>query len=149
MFVLEDDAQAGPDHVDSHRSVLLVVSAYNRPGTRHRFVNTTDVVATVEEILGLDPLSQFDHYGRPLREVFAEEPDLSEYRALPSSISFDELNAAQAELARDSAALRLERPDSGQDDLFNRILWRAIRGAEVPFPGTRRLSTLELLRDGW
>jgi len=59
--------------VDSHRSVLIVISPYNRAGTLHRFVNTTGVIATMEEILGLAPLSQFDYYGRPLREIFAEE----------------------------------------------------------------------------
>lgn len=59
MFVVEDDAQDGPDHVDSHRSVLLAVSAWNRRGVSHPFVNTTDVLASIEEILGLDALSQF------------------------------------------------------------------------------------------
>jgi hypothetical protein len=146
MFVLEDDAQAGPDHVDSHRSVLLAISAYNRPGTRRRFVNTTDVVATVEEILGLEPLSQFDHYGRPLREVFAEAPDLSDYRALTPAVRLDEVNPAGTPAARQSAALRLAHPDSGQDDLFNRILWRAVKGEGVAYPTPARPSTLELLR---
>src|SRR5262249_59296241 len=74
FFVLEDDAQDGPDHVDSHRSVLLVISAYNRGGLVHRFVNTTDVLATVEEILGLEHLSQFDTFGRPLSDVFGSTP---------------------------------------------------------------------------
>jgi hypothetical protein len=76
IFVVEDDAQDGPDHVDSHRSVLLVISPYNRSGAFHRFVNTTDVVATIEEILGIEPLSQFDYFGRPLREIFSADPDL-------------------------------------------------------------------------
>ena len=76
VFVLEDDAQAGADHVDSHRSVLLVASPYNRPGVIHRFVNTTDVLATIEEILGLRSFSHFDHFGRTLADVFATEPDL-------------------------------------------------------------------------
>jgi hypothetical protein len=53
--------------VDSHRSLLYVISAYSRPGTLHRFVNTTDVVRTIEEILGLNALAHFDYYGRPLR----------------------------------------------------------------------------------
>src|SRR5881409_1630975 len=92
VFVLEDDAQNGPDHVDSHRSPLLVVSAYNRPGVIHRFANTTDVLRTIEEILGLESLSHFDHYGRPLREVWAAEPDLSPYAALVPEAPLDEKN---------------------------------------------------------
>ncbi len=74
VFVLEDDAQDGPDHVDSHRSVFLVASAWNKHGVSHRFVNTTDVLATIEEILGLDALSHFDRFGRPLREIWTSTP---------------------------------------------------------------------------
>src|SRR5262249_1747337 len=66
VFVVEDDAQAGPDHVDSHRSVLLAISPWTRGGVSHRFVNTTDVLATIEEILGLQPMSQFDRFAPPL-----------------------------------------------------------------------------------
>ncbi len=69
IFVLEDDAQNGPDHVDSHRSPLLVISPYSRGGLIHRFANTTDVIATMSELLGLGHLSQFDYYGRPLRGI--------------------------------------------------------------------------------
>ncbi|MBA2688446.1 MAG: bifunctional YncE family protein/alkaline phosphatase family protein, partial [Gemmatimonadaceae bacterium] len=76
VFVLEDDAQNGPDHVDSHRAPMLVISPYNRPGTIHRFTNTTDALRTMEEILGLESLSQFDYYGRPLRDVFSSTADV-------------------------------------------------------------------------
>ncbi len=82
VFVLEDDAQNGPDHVDSHRSVLLVISPWSQRGVHHRWTNTTDVVATMTEILGLGSLSQFDFYGRPLRGVWADAPDLTPYEAL-------------------------------------------------------------------
>src|SRR5918912_4640532 len=105
IFVLEDDAQDGPDHVDSHRSVLMVISAYNRAGTVHGFVNTTDVIATMEEILGLAPMSQFDYYGRPLREVFTDKPDLRPYEALTPAQSLDEKNPLRGHNARDSLRL--------------------------------------------
>src|SRR5438046_1928225 len=64
IFVLEDDAQSGPDHVDSHRSPILVISPWARDGAIHRFANTTDVLKTIEELLHLESMSQFDHYGR-------------------------------------------------------------------------------------
>jgi hypothetical protein len=111
MFVLEDDAQSGPDHVDSHRSVLLVISAYNRSGVVHRFTNTTDILATIEEILGLDALSQFDHYGRPLRSIFAAKPDLTPYKALKPTVDLNEKNASG-----EAANLDLSRPDAINDD---------------------------------
>lgn len=146
MFVLEDDAQNGPDHVDSHRSPLLVISAYNRPGVHHRFANTTDVLATMEEILGLDALSQFDWYGRPLRGIWAAEPDLRPYAALTPAVRLDEMNPATGRAATESAKLDLSIEDVADEDAFNRILWSTIKGDGVPYPGARRLNGLEMKR---
>ncbi len=145
FFVLEDDAQDGPDHVDSHRSVLLVISAYNRGGAIYRFVNTTDVFATMEEILGLGKLSQFDYYGRPLREIFNDKPHLRPYVALKSQQPLNELNPAKGANARASLELNLDQVDAADEDSFNRILWTAIKGQQ-PYPGTKRMSTLEITR---
>jgi hypothetical protein len=146
VFVLEDDAQNGPDHVDSHRSPLFVISPYNRPGVHHRFANTTDVLATMEEILGLEPLSQFDWYGRPLREIFAATPDLRPYAALTPAVPLDERNPATGRGASASAKLDLSIEDVADEDAFNRILWEAIKGEGVPYPGARRLTGLEMKR---
>ena len=145
VFVLEDDAQAGPDHVDSHRSVMLAISAYNRPGTWHRFVNTTDVLATVEDVLGLGRLSQFDHYGRPLREIFGREADLTPYRAVLPDVPLDELNPEAAPAAKESQLLNLDSPDASNDDLFNRILWRTIKGESIPFPKPRQIPLQKIM----
>ena len=145
MFVLEDDAQNGPDHVDSHRSPLLVISAYNRPGVIHRFANTTDVLRTIEEILGLESLSHFDHYGRPLRDVWAAEPDLSPYAALTPVVPLDEKNPPNTAAARATALLDLRTEDAADEDLFNRVLWSMIKGPSVPYPGTRRIPAAELV----
>ena len=142
VFVLEDDAQDGPDHVDSHRSPLLVISPYNRGGVFHRFVNTTDVLATIEDILGLGRMSQFDHYGRPLREIWARTPDLTPYAALKPSVPLDEKNPARGAMAEASKKLTLKKEDTSNDDLFNRILWKTIKG-DQPYPGPKRMSALE------
>jgi hypothetical protein len=146
LFVLEDDAQDGPDHVDSHRSVLLVISAYNRGGLIHRFVNTTDVFATMEEILGLDKLSKFDYYGRPLREIFTNTPNLTPYAALKPEQRFDELNPAKGPNAQASLELNFERVDAAGEDTFNRILWSIIKGPQ-PYPGTKRMSSRDIARE--
>ncbi|HKO14905.1 MAG TPA: bifunctional YncE family protein/alkaline phosphatase family protein [Gemmatimonadaceae bacterium] len=143
VFVLEDDAQNGPDHVDAHRSPLLVISAYNRPGTVHRFANTTDVLRTIEEILGLESLAQFDHYGRPLRDIWADSPDLAPYQAIRPAVSLEETNPRGTRGARESEKLNLRIEDASDDDTFNRILWRAIKGETVPYPGARRMSSRE------
>jgi YVTN family beta-propeller protein len=146
FFVLEDDAQDGPDHVDSHRSVMFVVSAYNHTGTIHRFVNTTDVFATMEEILGLPPLSQFDFYGRPLREIFGDKPDLRPFVALRPKQLLDELNPQQGANAQASLKLNLDDVDAADEDVFNRILWKALKGDGVPYPHAKRMSSLEMTR---
>ena len=132
--------------LDSHRSVLLVISPYSRAGVVHRFANTTDVLATIEEILGLGSLSQYDHFGRPLRELFTAEPDLSPYEALVPAVPLTETNAANGPAAKESALLDLRSPDASPDELFNRILWRTLKGDAVAMPARRRLSLLELIR---
>jgi YVTN family beta-propeller protein len=146
IFVLEDDAQAGPDHVDSHRSLLLVVSPWARSGAHHRFVNTTDVIATMEALLGLDALSPFDHYGRPLREIWRNSPDTRPYAAITPAQALTEKNPARGTGAIESRKLDLRYEDVAEEDLFNRILWYTIKGTAVRYPGPTRMSAAEVLR---
>jgi sugar lactone lactonase YvrE len=148
VFVLEDDAQAGPDHFDSHRSPLLIISAYNRPGTVSRFANTTDVLAAIEEILGLGRMSQYDYFSRPLSDVFAATPDLSPYAALRPTQSLDELNPARGPGAQESKAFDLSRPDRVDDAAFNRVLWKVFKGEQTPMPAPVHASPVHLLRIG-
>ncbi|MHB1310974.1 MAG: bifunctional YncE family protein/alkaline phosphatase family protein [Gemmatimonadaceae bacterium] len=145
VIVLEDDAQNGPDHVDSHRSPLLVISPWTAGGVSHRFANTTDVIATMEEILGLGTMSQFDHFGRPLHEIWRTTPDLRPYAAMTPQVSLDEVNRPNTREARESVKLDLRFEDMADETLFNGILWRMMKG-DAPYPGTRRISLLELAR---
>lgn len=144
VFVLEDDAQNGSDHVDSHRSPMLVISPWARGGVIHRFANTTDVIATMEELLKLGTLSQFDHYGRPLRDIWASRPNLAPYVALVPSTPLDERNPKTGWLAEESKKLALSKEDIADEDLFNRILWRAIKGETRPWPGVKRMPSSEV-----
>jgi hypothetical protein len=144
VFVLEDDAQNGADHVDMHRSPMFVISAYSRPGVVHRFANTTDVLRTIEEILGLQSMSQYDYFGRPLRDIWADTPDLRPYTALTPAQSLNEMNARGTEGARESEKLDLSTEDAADEALFNRILWRTIKGPDVPYPQVHRASAREL-----
>ena len=134
MFVLEDDAQDGPDHFDSHRSPLLVISPYGRPGVVHRFANTTDVVATIDHLLHLGSLSKYDHFARPLGEAFSTAADTSAYAALEPRVSRHELNPDSTEAARLSRLLDFSREDRADFALFNRILWEAIKGPDRAYP---------------
>jgi YVTN family beta-propeller protein len=145
VFVVEDDAQNGPDHVDSHRSPVLIISPYSRAGVVHRFANTTDVIRTMEEILGLDALSQFDYFGRPLRDIWSATPDLTPWNVLTPKVDLDAKNPANTRGASESARLDLEIEDVAAEDPFNRIIWEAVRPG-VKYPGVRRGATLEAVR---
>jgi DNA-binding beta-propeller fold protein YncE len=148
VFVLEDDAQNGADHVDSHRSPLLVISAYGRGGVIHRFANTTDVLATIEEVLGLSALSPYDYFGHPLRDAFGHTPDLTPYVALKPDVDLNERNPTSGAAARASASLDLSDADRADEALFNHILWRVIKGPGVPEPAPRRASMPDLQERG-
>ena len=137
VFVLEDDAQDGPDHVDSHRSPLLVISPWARAGVHRRWANTTDVVATMAALLKLGSLSQFDHYGEPLRDIWRDAPDLRPYTALVPAVSLDERTPKGGAGSGASAAFDFSGEDRVNDERFNRVLWLAIKGAGVPYPGAR------------
>ena len=146
VFVLEDDAQNGPDHVDSHRSLMMVISPWARSGVHRRFVNTTDAIATMEALLGLDALSPYDHYGRPLREIWRTAPDTRPYSALIPATSLTEKNPGRGTGAIESRKLDLRYEDVADEDVFNRVLWRTIKGPRVPYPGPTRMSAAEVVR---
>jgi DNA-binding beta-propeller fold protein YncE len=145
MFVLEDDSQSGPDHVDSHRSPFFAISAYSHPGTIHRFANTTDVVAAIEDILGLGRMSKFDYFSRSLADVFSETPDLSPYTALVPQADRNEMNPAQGAAAQMSEGLDLREADRIDDALFNRILWLMLK-PDVTAPPTANKAPLHTLQ---
>jgi hypothetical protein len=145
IFVVEDDAQAGPDHTDSHRAPFYAVSAYNRPGTVHRFINTTDVVAAIEDILGMGRLSKFDYFSRPLADIFAPTADLTPYDPIIPTQDLNEKNPQNTAAARMSEGLDLSEPDRVDDQLYNRILWLMLKG-DVPPPVARSRGALHALQ---
>ncbi len=145
IFVLEDDAQGGPDHTDSHRAPFYAISAYNRPGTVHRFVNTTDVVAAIEDILGMGRLSKFDYFSRSLADIFAPTADLTPYDPIIPTQDLNEKNPQNTAAARMSEGLDLSQPDRVDDQLYNRILWLMLKG-DVPPPVARSQGALHALQ---
>ena len=118
IFVVEDDAQNGPDHVDAHRSVVLMISPYARRGTVDSTLYTTaGVLRTMELILGLPPMSQYDAAATPLYRAFQAKPDLTPFDRRPPRIPLDEKNAPSAWGAEASAAMNLDtEADLAQED---------------------------------
>ncbi|HWA99399.1 MAG TPA: alkaline phosphatase family protein, partial [Pirellulales bacterium] len=130
IFVIEDDAQNGPDHVDAHRTVGLVISPYVRRGhldsTQY---STVSMIRTMELLLGLPPLSQFDAAAQPMFESFTDRADLAAYKHEPARIDLNTKNDALAYGADRSERMDFSEYDRIDDFELNEILWRAIKGA--------------------
>lgn len=143
VFVVEDDAQNGPDHVDAHRSIVQVVSPYTRRNTKVSELYTTcSVLRTIELILGLPPMSQFDAAATPMWACFQNEPDLTPFQALPNQIDLDELNAERNELSDRSARVNLFQEDVEPEVAFNEVIWKTVRGMDSEMPAPKRSAFL-------
>jgi YVTN family beta-propeller protein len=148
IFVVEDDAQNGVDHVDGHRTVALAVSPYTRRGhVDSTFYSQTSMVKTIELILGLPPLTLFDLIATPMHASFVNEPDYAGYTAITPEVSLFDVNPPLSALsgpartaALDSMKMRFEVPDAAPSDKLNRILWHDARGWTTRYPGVNRAA---------
>ena len=135
IFVIEDDAQNGPDHVDAHRTVGLVISPYTkRKHLDSTQYSTVSMLRTIELILGLPPLSQYDAAARPMFASFTDKPDLTPYTHEPARIDLNAVNAPTAYGADRSLKMDFDEYDRIDDFELNEILWRAIKGKDAPVP---------------
>ncbi len=135
VFVLEDDAQNGPDHVDSHRSPAFVISPYTRRGiVDSSMYNTTSMLRTIELIVGLRPMTHFDAAARPMFASFVTSPNTAPFAAEKPRIPLDTHNPAGSIAAAKSEKMDFDEADRIDDDDFNDVLWLAIRGTDPPAP---------------
>jgi hypothetical protein len=135
IFVVEDDAQNGSDHVDAHRTVALAISPYiKRKSVDSTMYSTSSMLRTMELCLGLDPMSQFDAAARPMWRSFTSTPDLTPYTHRPAQVDLNAKNLATAWGADASKRLNLEIEDRADDLIFNEIIWKAVRGPDSPMP---------------
>lgn len=145
IFVLEDDAQNGPDHVDAHRSLGFIISPYTqRKGAVDSTLYTTSgFLRTMELILGLEPLSQYDAAATPAYNAFSLVPDVAPYAAIPPKIDITEMNNPRAWGAQASAEMDLAEADRAPDLLLNEIVWRSVRGPDSKMPPPMRAAWLK------
>jgi len=143
ILAIEDDPQAGWDHVSGYRTLAFCISPYaKRRAVVSTQYNTTSLLRTIGQILGLPPMNQFDASAVPMFDCFTDEPDLSPYDALPANIPLDQMNPEPTAIndpvlrndAIVSATLNFREVDRAPEDVLNRILWRAVRGSQVPYP---------------
>ncbi len=148
VFILEDDAQNGPDHVDAHRSPAYVIGPYvKRNFVDHTPYSTSGMLKTIELILGLPPMSQYDAAATPLWRCFTSTPDYSVFNHLPVSIDLNEINLEENELSRKSEAFDFSQEDSVPDDEFNEVLWKGLKGINSPVPAPRRAAFIMVSAD--
>jgi len=137
VFILEDDAQAGPDHVDAHRSPAYIAGGYvKRHYVDHTMYTTSSVLRTIELILGMGPMTQYDAAATPMWRAFTAAPDLNAYGYLPARVNLNDLNPDKTKLALLSKGLDFSDADLVPDQVMNNILWKAVKGedAEAPAP---------------
>lgn len=146
IFVVEDDAQNGSDHIDAHRSILLVISPYVKRGiVDHNMYSTSSVLKTIELILGLPPLTQFDISANPISYPFTDKEDLTPYTAISPLIDINETNKADAYKSERCAEFDLTREDAIPDIEFNEIIWKAIRGRDSEMPAPVRSAFVRII----
>jgi YVTN family beta-propeller protein len=153
IFVVEDDAQDGADHVDAHRSVALVISAYNRPGLLvHEYHNTVSLIRTLELLLGIPPMNQLDATATPM-DIFQANPDLRPYQALLPNVAVDNLitpparDEATAYWMKRTAEQDMSRADMADPEVLNRIIWFSVRGSTA-MPALSRLPAFDAIKLG-
>ncbi len=135
IFVVEDDAQNGPDHVDAHRSVLLVIGPYvKRHFVDHTMYSTSGVLKTMELILGLPPMTQYDLAAHPILHSITDSADLKSYTAIKPKVDMNAKNTKHAYGAKLSEKLNFSREDAIPDGEYNKIIWKAVRGANAVVP---------------
>jgi DNA-binding beta-propeller fold protein YncE len=139
IFFVEDDSQNGPDHVDAHRTFGLVVSPWVK---RHKVDSTmysqVSMVRTIELLLGLSPLTQYDASARPMFDVFMKRPVDETYTLLPTSTDLYAKNTARSPGAQASLLMDFSEYDRAPEDPLNRVLWAEAKGPNTPYPGTHR-----------
>jgi Phosphoesterase family len=153
IFVLEDDAQDGPDHVDAHRSPALVISAYSRPGALvHEYHSTVSLVRTIELLLGMPPMNQLDAAASPI-DIFQPEADLRPYKAVLPELALNNLmvqpippDRETARYIRQSEQQNFASEDLANPQILNRIIWFSVRGNEGAYPRVARLPVFDVMR---
>ncbi|MGH9685405.1 MAG: bifunctional YncE family protein/alkaline phosphatase family protein [Candidatus Acidiferrales bacterium] len=154
IFVLEDDAQNGPDHVDGHRSPALVISAYNRPGALiHDYHSTVSLIRTMELLLGMPPMNQLDASAAPM-DIFQSQPDLAPYKAILPDVATNNLvvqsrnDSDAARWIHRSLEQNFEQADLADPAALNRIIWFSVRGAQGAYPASVQLPVFDAMRTG-
>ena len=145
VFIVEDDAQNGPDHVDAHRTTAYVAGGYvKRKFVDHSMYSTSSMLRTIELILGMPPMTQYDAAAESMWRCFSNTADPTGFTAVASNIDLTEKNTAVNEWQKRSESFNLAKEDAIPDLEFSKVLWHGLKGDDIPFPGPRRAAFLKV-----
>lgn len=146
IFIVEDDAQNGPDHVDAHRTTAYVAGGFvKRKFIDHTMYSTSSMLRTIELILGLPPMSQYDAAAEPMWRCFSSTPDLTPFESVPALVDLNEKNTKNTASARLSATFDFSKEDRIPDLVFSEVIWKAVKGEDSIMPAPRRSAFIKMV----
>ena len=144
IFIVEDDAQNGPDHVDAHRTTAYLAGGFvKRKFVDHTMYSTSSMLRTIELILGLPPMTQYDAAATPMWKCFSTTADLTPFSTRPANIDLGEVNTKMNDLARKSETFDFSKEDQIPDLEFSEVIWKAVKGEHSIMPAPRRSAFLK------
>ncbi|MDP1843131.1 MAG: bifunctional YncE family protein/alkaline phosphatase family protein [Sediminibacterium sp.] len=145
VFIVEDDAQDGPDHVDAHRTTAFVAGGFVKRGfVDHTMYSTTSMLKTIELILGMPPMSQFDAGATPMWRSFSKEAIHIPFKSRPAQIDLNEKNQTESVWQRKSELFDFSKEDRIQDREFTEVIWKAVKGIDAIVPAPKRAAFIKL-----
>jgi len=146
VFVVEDDAQDGPDHVDAHRSTAYVAGGFvKRHFVDHTPYSTTSMLRTIELILGLPPMSQYDAAATPMWRCFNNQPNVSGYTTKPLQYDINEKNTAHSAWQQKSEHFDFTKEDKVPDHELTEVIWKSVKGLDAMVPSPKRAAFVKLI----
>lgn len=148
VFIIEDDAQNGADHVDAHRTTGYTAGGYvKRNYADHTMYSTTSMLRTMELILGIPPMTQYDAAAASMWRSFSATADMTPFTSLPANADMNEKNVVSNKWQKRSEEFNFAREDAAPDLEFSEVLWHAIKGDKIAFPGPKRAAFVKLKED--
>ena len=146
IFILEDDAQNGPDHVDAHRSTAYLAGGFVKRGfVDHTMYSTTSMLRTMELILGLPPMSQYDAAATPMWRCFDKTPNLTPFNSVPALVNLNDKNTKNTPSAKLSATFNFSKEDAVPDLVFSEVIWKAVKGEDAVMPAPRHSAFVRII----
>lgn len=145
VFIVEDDAQNGADHVDAHRTTAYVAGGFvKRHFVDHTLYSTSSMLRTMELILGLQPMSQYDAAAEPMWRCFASRAEETGFESVPALIDLNEKNVVINKWQQKSEQFDFSKEDAVPDGEFSEVIWHAVKGEKIPYPGPKRSAFLKV-----